>query len=87
MSSRGQFDDAECRGVSDELLGTESESSDEGRSETDEDEDYWGPECEDWHGETSDFTKKLNAARCGQPGSNPNPQQGTTKDTHVSIRE
>ena len=65
----GQFDDSEAdpavvtaTGASSPELGEEGEESG--------DDESWELEYGDWQTETGDFTKKLNAVRSGQAGTN-----------------
>ena len=64
----GQFDDAEEDGVTaDKRSGVPSDE--DSFSSDGEVGDNWG--C-DWDDETSDFTKRYNATRSGQPQANKN---------------
>lgn len=63
-----QFEDADAASYDDPK--DRDSFSQEGGS----DEEYWELEFEDWHGETGDFTKKLNAVRSGTHSANT--QQG-----------
>ena len=50
--------------------GGENVSSEDSNVESESSEEDWEFEYEDWQGEKKDFTKKLNAARCGVVGTN-----------------
>ena len=73
MSREGQFEDAQPGAAlatrTDPQLAEESEESGE---------ECWQLEYEDWQGETGDFTKKLNAVRAGNAGTNAQQGKGET---------
>lgn len=87
-SCEGQFEDADSSShayTKGPPSPEESEGSEE-RSGESEDE-YWGAEYGDWHGETGDFTKKLNAARSGQAGANSQQGKGVVDKADSSITQ
>ena len=88
----GQFEDADFTPSTDRAHHPSADSP--GEPSEDSDKGCWDLDYEDWHGETSNFTKKLNAVRSGQAGANA--QQGkaesgrgssntTQKALHVSV--
>jgi hypothetical protein len=81
----GQFEDA------DGPLAAVAETAREGDTsshpeEEGSDEECWELEYEDWHGETGDFTKKLNAARSGHHGANTQQGKGETGVSQKAIQ-
>ena len=76
MGVDGQFEDTEGESVAVEP-GNNLDSEDSCSSE-EEVGDNWGL---DWEDETGDFTKRYNAARCGQPQANRNTPSAKPRDS------
>ena len=81
VQSRGDILRSKFMRMSEQFEDADAPASSEGPRECDpspqeegSDEEYWELEYEDWHAETGDFTKKLNAVRSGTYSANT--QQG-----------